>query len=297
MTIELIGDITDEDFHKSFRMTWKEYTEPIQNIVDSLEHNGQCIEHPWICREDFNRTTLPKEQQDRDPYGYFPETKRDPRSVRRFYSSDFYSRVLAYNFLGCPMPLKELFATGVQIVDNGPYEDGLMYVCSRFGEQNIRVLDYGHGMAKTILGLMAIVPRVQVFVACDIRCKVREFLEVMFKKYVHGVDFQFEHKEYSEKWLVSNYGPFHFVNCTNVLEHCHNPEEEIKRIANVMVDGGVLHLGTFFNSCQGKDVTHLEETELYQDTTLWFSKVCDAGFELHGKGKNGVDKLFRKVVL
>lgn len=295
--IKLVGDITDEDFEEFFGMPWRKYTAPIRKIASRLKREGQRVDRPWICRENFNKTTLPKEQQGRDPYGYFPETKRDPKSVRMFYGSDFYSRVLAYDPSAFSRSLKKLFAAGEQLVADGPYKDGLTYVCSRFGEQNIRVLDYGHGMARTIAGLMGIASRAELFVVCDIRCKMREFLEVMFTKYVHNVNFQFEHKEYSEKWLVSNYGPYHFVNCTDVLEHCHNPEDEIKRIANVMVDGGILHLGTFFNSCQGEDVTHLEETEIYQDVPLWHGKVYDAGFELHGKDQNGVEKLFRKIAL
>lgn len=295
MGVELTGEITDQDFHEFFGMTWEEYTAPIRKIVEQLKRDGQRIDRPWVCRDSFNKITLPRDQQSRDPQGYFPETKRDPRSVRMFYGSDFYSRTLMYDPFESSMSIKSLFEEGTKVVVDAPYENGLMHVCSRFGEQNVRVLDYGHSMGRVIAGLMGIAPRVQVFVACDIRCKAREFLESMFKKYVQGTNYVFEHKEYSEKWLVSNHGPFHFVNCTDVLEHCHNPEDEIKRIANVMVDGGIINLGTFFNSCKGEDVTHLEETELYQDTDLWFSKVYGAGFELYGRDMNGVEKLFRKI--
>lgn len=295
MGIELVGDITDEDFKEFFGMSWKQYTAPIRKITNRLKRDGQRVDRPWVCRDSFNKATLPKEQQGRDSHGYFPETKRDPRSVRMFYGSDFYSRALAHDPYESLMSLKELLEEGLKVVAGMPYEDGLIHVCKQFGEQNVSVLDYGHGLGKAIAGLMQIAPRVQAFVACDIQCKARQFLEAMFRKYVRGVNVVFEHKEYTEKWLVSNHGPYHFVNCTDVLEHCHNPEEEIRRIANVMVEGGVLNLGTFFNSCNGEDVTHLEETELYQDTDLWFSKVYGAGFELHGKDANGVEKLFRKI--
>lgn len=296
MGVTFTGDISTEDFNEFFGVSWEEYTAPIQEIEDRLRSRGSRIDRPWLCRDYFNKVTLPEDQRDRDPHGYYPDTKRDPQAVRQFYSSDFYSRVLAYAFLRTDKKLHRMFSHAESRPYAGePQEDALMYACSRFGEQNIQVLDYGCGMANAVVTLTNIVPRARLFIACDIFCKARQFLGAMFAKYVHGVNVQFEYKQYWEDNLVSRCGPFHFVNCTDVLEHCHFPEEEIKRIADVMVVGGVLNLGTFFNSCQGEDVTHLEEVEVYQDTELWFGKVYDAGFELFAKDPRGAEKLFRKV--
>jgi len=89
--------------------------------------------------------------------------------------------------------------------------------------------------------------------------------------------------------------PYHWVISQDVLEHCIDPVAELRMLNKILVPGGFLTLGTFYNSCGGKDPQHLDKHELYQQTDIWFAEVDKCGFRLFEKDERGVEKVWVKV--
>lgn len=81
----------------------------------------------------------------------------------------------------------------------------------------------------------------------------------------------------------------------DVLEHVINPIDQLGQLAAQLRKGGRLLMGTFFDSCQGKDPQHLEEHKRYQDTSVWFGEVEALGLRLCFKDANGVEKVWEKI--
>ena len=90
-------------------------------------------------------------------------------------------------------------------------------------------------------------------------------------------------------------GPYGFVYSSEVLEHVNNPVKALWHISNHMKNGGYLYLSVFFNDCDGNDPSHLVWNNVFQDVSLWYQVMRQLGFELVGRDRAGVAKLFRKI--
>ena len=88
---------------------------------------------------------------------------------------------------------------------------------------------------------------------------------------------------------------YDYVICSEVMEHCFDPVNDLRSIVSSLKIGGIMYLSVFFNCLEGADPTHLHKNCIYQDTALWFEEVKKAGLELIWKCPRGTEKGYRRV--
>jgi len=157
------------------------------------------------------------------------------------------------------------------------------------------MLEHGFGSMRQVLAFMSWYPKATYYLS-DLPGKFRMFLAEMTRKYLPHIDINFD-------WVASDGLPvsytvemFHYINSGEVLEHCPHPCDILWAVGHRLKLNGVLHMSTFFNDCDGEDVSHLLRNNKYQDFDLWLKEgVYPAGLREYGKDPRGVVKLFEKV--
>lgn len=282
------GDICEQDWLDHFGMTQEEYAEPIRVFHESVTpfHDGQPSRND-VIRQVFLDHTNNLQDQDR---------------ATSFYAGDYYQRLLAYEFTA--KTLEQLSKNGRTIGnDQDPFAEamwtGLQDARQRFSAsftgEGLRILEHGFGNAQQVLGFMGRYPRAQ-YTLCDLHGRFRDFLAKMIHKYVRGV------KEVSFLWVGDSGYPelvaenyYHYINSSEIMEHCPDPCATVAILGEMLKQNGVLHMSTFFNDCDGNDVSHLLRNNKYQDYDLWLAEgVHPAGLSVYGQDPRGVDKLFEK---
>ena len=283
MNFEIVGDSTPEDWVKFFGCTREEYTREITEAQARLNTQQESVGRNDIIRDYFNSIATTG------------DGRHTPSAVRRFYESDKFSKLLAFEIpeSGILHAMHGAITGGMANMPGEPLEVSIKMAQERFGP-HLKVLDHGFGNGQTALGIGQHAPG-SLIVLADFYCPTRAFLFELMQKYVKGVHLVVQ-------WITGPYQSrydelcqYDLVNSNEVMEHVPWPETEINRIASCTRMGGYLQLGTFFNSCDGYDPQHLTENDLYQDTNRWFSVVQRAGFQLAARDPRGVEKVFERV--
>lgn len=268
----LIGDVTPEDWEEFLGCTWEEYVEPIAEQCKRLPRTD-------VIRPVFNDKTL-----DQDGW-------RNMEDVVQFYGSDFYSRLLAYEF-----GRQNCFSAALSCMDEqfhgAPMECGLMDAVRMFGD-NILVFEHGFNLAHYTLLMAKRAPK-PLYLLCDVKCDTRRFVMQMLRKYVPDLRFAYIGvRDDGVPEIPKTNQKVNYLVSSEVLEHVPDPVACLRYFRSVMVDSGLMYLSTFFNSMCGQDALHLIEHEGYQQTELWFAQIENAGFKPYKADDNGVMKLWQ----
>jgi len=274
-----LGDVTEADW--AFVLDGVSYDEYVRPVVDRYRQLGPTADRNDAFRDFFNSVG-----------GTVNE--RDLRGVARFYSDwgGIYCRLLAFESIKNGT-LRDLMLSGRDRFTESAHATALQAVKSRFNWPSSRLVALDHGCGPCPIGLFLLSEGFRV-IFHDYCTPNRRVIQLGLRSYL---------PEFADRasflWVgksfVSSEGPYHFAVSTDVLEHVPDPVAELSRIAQSMVPGGILMLGTFFNSCNGHDPSHLDEHARFQDTALWFSEVEKCGFRLYAKDANGCEKVFERV--
>lgn len=279
----LDGDTTAQDWADAFGCTWEEYVQPVVDRRAEMEARGEHMARCRIVAPEFNAILA---------------EGGNPQAVLSFYGSDFYDRVLAQE-LGGPVGLITRLSKHAE--DNvKQFESDAIYatmqqVDKRCGP-DADVLDHGFGIGGTIFRIMRYQPT-WTYVLHDITSPVRKWLAAMVDKYASQISISFDltSSDINSTYDLFTSPKYDFVLSNEVLEHMHDPDEVIRRIARCTKTGGLLYLSTFFNDMDGHDPMHLKENNIYQDEQRWFGVVRAAGFSDFLHDPRGVLKTFERV--
>lgn len=92
-------------------------------------------------------------------------------------------------------------------------------------------------------------------------------------------------------------GTYDYIVCSDVLEHCYDPEHALKQLVSHLKDDGYMFLMTWFDDGKGADPSHLRRnTEKYQDSKYAFGLFNECGLisTTPEKPHNELQHLFRK---
>lgn len=276
----LTGDVTLALWKKVLKVAKKQYQFPVEQRYAELRESGkENIDRDDIFRDVFN-TMCP------------PETYGNPEALKAFYTSDIFSRLLVYEAPDTNM-LRGLIEQGTQMLSY-PEEPAAAVVA--YFEKTLltkgTAIDLGFGSGYMGIGfaLTRLFASVRMY---DFTTPARTLLKTALAQFwtdcpIHVcdlTDFDAQTPPESVDFVISH----------EVLEHTADPEAELVRMRKVMKPGGLLWLSTFFNSCDGKNPSHLTSHDKFQDTELWFSVVKRCGFEHYFSDPRGVPKLFKAV--
>ncbi len=282
--MKLIGDTVAQDWIDHFDVPHDSYVKPIRDAYERLREiqdnpNRNDVLRPLV------RELMRNGGKDTDPL--------EIQGVYDYYQDDLYSRMLAYETQEVDM-LESLIEGGKGY--RAPEAPGvaLDIAIDRFGK-GLRCFEHGVGRGHHALAKMWDHPEAY-FVMSDYRNAYHEFQVKMLTKYVESYEFIWAWVSENSQYISWVDRPkFHYVNSEEVMEHVPNPKGMIQWISDHMVEGGVLHMSTWFNSHGGEDMSHLKENEIYQDGELWFDEVV-AGADIRhiGDDPRGCKKIFEK---
>lgn len=285
------GDICEDDWVEHFGMTQTEYAEPIRIFHAQVPAKvGVQASRNDIVRQSFLDHT---------------DNLKDQDKAASFYARDWYQRLLAYEMGNGT--LEKLSQGGREMGGQDVFQEamwvGVEDARKRFGAsstgEGLRIFEHGFGAARQVLGFMGRYPQAQ-YTLCDLHGAFRDFLAEMIKKYVRGIgDISFHWVDETNGLLdICPLDYYHYINSSEIMEHCPDPVATVGMLGRMLKPNGVLHMSTFFNDCDGNDVTHLLRNNKYQDFNLWLAEgVHPAGLRVYGKDPRGVEKLFEKVAL
>lgn len=277
------GDIRAADWE--YILTGKSYKEYVQPVVDAYataREGAGTLDRNDVLRPAFNRLAG-------KPY------ERIANGVNEFYGNtgEMFARMIAFE-IGEVDCLTNGVGLGLHYWREYEYSLALGMAAARFGWLGLNMLDHGAGrchmsLAASYLGITKVSVR-------DYDIPARRLLQHGMASYSKNM-----YRPYWDLFLdpeepfVVRDGGYNLVISMDVLEHVADPVLELDRIYKAMAPGGILLLGTFFNSCDGKDPQHLDEHAKYQDTQLWASVVSEIGFRVVGRDPRGVEKVYEKV--
>ncbi len=284
-------DITHDDFVKFFGMNYDAYVEPVRlEYAEAVKTLGKTPTRNDLLRHRFNALA-------RDEHELL-----NPRGVREFYCSDFYSRILAYEVCPNEATMNGLLSHIAEQMTEGKrgeaIEDAMKLAEDRFGAERLHILEHGFGTCKSVMWFLAN-GKTPVIDAIDYVLPIRSFMAQMVHKYTYDlgwVNFRWLYPDgrRPEFPLHDDTHYFSLIDSEEVIEHAVNPRGEVHRFGELARDGCILNMSTFFNSCNGDDPQHLLENEKFQDTHLWFDAVYDAGFAATGRDPRGCIKILEK---
>lgn len=276
--VRCVGDVREEDWVDFFGESYEKYTAPIVAGIARIKRETGTYTRNDLLRPFFNEITKKA------------DGSRDAQGIKDFYASQTLSRLLAYE-LGHRDWIKNALGGLIGGWEREPKQVAMTAALSFFDEP-LRVLEHGFGNGVYLLGFFAQHPEGKYF-AVDYKCKTREFVIAMLRKYLR--------MDVTPIWLTTdsieryeNFGPYHLVNSCEVMEHIPEPVAEVQRIASCIVPGGLLTMSTFFNSCNGQDPQHLECNDLFQDSQMWFDHVRAAGLIPYMNDPRGILKVWLK---
>jgi len=264
--------------------TRQEYSLPVKQRIDELREQGKFNDRNDILRDGFN---------------LFCRTSAGtliPTNVARWYSEDLYSRVLAYE-LGSA-EIDNLVEAGFKILDT---EEPLAVSVREVAEKTngvFSVLEHGCCFGKASMAMAIRYPKAEV-VAYDIYNNVHYAVNMAYMSWCSvnkKSNAHFNYVKPSKDSIISSIASetFDLIISEDVLEHIADPVREINKLGEIAKPEALLSLSTFFNSCEGKDPSHLEEHALFQELSLWFAKVRYAGWIPYRNDPRGCLKVFKK---
>lgn len=271
----LTGDTTDEDWKNVLGLSWEEYVQPIRE---------KYVRHPNYDRNDMFRPHFNR---------MAPLGDRTQKMVEDFYTCDFWCRLLAFE---CPRDglLKNIIDqyTEPQSQAEAPLtglEMALRGVDT--SKTPFKVLDHGCGRGEFTLAALWLHPDLH-FVCCDFATPARVVLANSIAKYMPWANVTFCWKGQQD---YRDFGPFDYINSSEVLEHCWDPELEASYLWEAARHDALMHLSTFFNDCGGHNPSHLREHHQFQDVALWLGRLKNLGWKVAGHDPRGIAKIFRKT--
>lgn len=279
--VGLTGDLTKEDFEEVVGEPFESYVRP---VIERYEALGPGKDRNDLFRDYFNSVA--------GGVG-----ARMVGGIDTFYSDPdgLFCRLCAYEVFTSGGTLLNLVRAGQAVFTNEEYMQAYRMAESRF--EQVYMLD--HGCGPMHMGL---------YCASSLGAKVAmyDYDTPMRRVVMHGVR-KYATDELNERLVFVpvapsepapsfvGFKPYNFAISMDVLEHIVTPVAELQHIRNSMRHGGILLLGTFFNSCNGHDPSHLDEHEAFQDTRLWFQIVEGVGFKLVGCDPRGCEKIFERL--
>lgn len=275
----MVKDGGEQVWREVLRMPWEDYVDSVVKIAKrnpAGEYDRNYVLRPW-----FNTVVRPDGREIL------------PRGLDNFYSNPdgLYCRVMAYE-TGRDDIIQNLLKKSEFWLGLPEYKCIVSHLLA-VEDEAPRVLDHGCGLCHTSLGLLK--KRIDVTMY-DYDIPSRRAVIKSVGLYGHNYGMYPEQLRFIHAGVhgVDEAGSFHAVISQDVLEHLPHPDIEVKKFNRMLRPGGLLLMGTFFNSCNGQDPQHLFENDKYQDTDLWFNVVAEAGFEPYLKDVNGVLKVWRK---
>lgn len=272
----LTGDITVDDWNAVLipecGMDLDAYVRPVREFY---------ARHPGADRNDWVRD-------------FFLKTvgqtgHRTQARVEAFYRSDPYCRLLAHEWCGANIlqGLLDGYTTPESLAE-APFV-GAARVAAELGRP-FRVLDFGCSRGDIGFVIAWLHPQAEVVLA-DFWTPPRRVLANGMSKYAPWLGLTFLDLQRDDIRAIP---AFDYVNCREVLEHCFDPLEVVRRLYDSMRPGALAHISTWFDSGGGHDVQHLDEHAKYRDVPLWFAELASVGLVPCGTDPRGVVKLFRK---
>lgn len=282
----LKADTTREDWLKVTGRTRDEYLKPIADKYDEVRRYKEATDEDDLTRDYFLKLARSNNTI---------EGNLIPEGVSDYYSSDWFGMTQAW---GLPEDnlLSVLMHSGAEQIKGNDALNAAFHRVDTDCHGKMRFLEHGCGAGRVALGALALAPQAYVTMV-DFPNSFRRLLRHCAKKFLSDYAIRVLHigEDADYDFPVPNYVPYDFVISNEVLEHCIDPVNEVRRIASCMRDGGLFYCSTFFNDCNGKNPTHLREHHQYQDSELWFSAVENCGFIRELYDGNGVLKVFRRV--
>lgn len=277
----LLGDTDAKDWKAALGVSKSIYEQEIADSYAELAKTGKPFDRDDIQRDTFNAMVPP------DKYG-------DPKALEAFYTSELFSKLLVYEAPENDL-LQSIIQSGIQAAtqEGEPLGVALQWLRQEFGEE-ICAIDNGFGSGYLGLGISAQMPKAHVRML-DFPTPPRVVLAKALEKYWPGHDVKIEKVGDPTNALLLSESSVHFIISHEVLEHTADPIAELAVMRRALVKGGLLWLSTFFNSCEGKNPSHLTSHDHFQDCDLWFSEVRKAGFAHFYADPRGVPKLFVAV--
>lgn len=260
--------------------TWESYVDTVVKLYEYERSKKEIVDRNDILRPWFNTLCRP------DGVNLTPE------GLSKFYSmrDGLYCRMLAYE-MGKEEILKCREHVAKYLFEQQEYQFVISH--AKRSDGPTYALDHGAGMCHTSLGLLGVGFNVTVY---DYDTPHKQAFLKALGKYGKDRGYVVEAIRFYDaaKYRVDECGQFDLIISQDVLEHVENPVDEVTRLHRALREGGLLLMGTFFNSCNGHDPQHLCEHDRFQDTSLWFSTVESIGLTPIFQDKNGVNKVWRK---
>lgn len=277
--IYLERDVTPKDWIDFFGCEYDLYIAPIVQRKVDLLNRGERAERCDILRGFFHAHFTELDLEDEVLQG----------NLNAFYSSEIFARMLAY----------EASETGtlsaLMLHDDALNSDEAHWSCARevFQRANgnpVSVFDHGAGDLHYSITLASVYPNAYVD-AYDVDNPFRVFIKAMLAKYAPEVSQRVCHT--SPKYRPTPPDSYHLINSREVMEHLVDPLKELDFLSCIAARGCIMHISTFFNSCDGQDPQHLERHNKYQDSELWFDEIRSRGWVDHADDPRGCLKVFQ----
>lgn len=270
---DLDCDISEDDWIDVLGCSFDEYVEPIKQKYLSLPQGSDRND---ILRETFNNMAGSIEN-------------RNIEGIKNFYSCDLYSRLSAYE-----MPKENVLTLYGNSYDILNSEEANCKAIREVAEKTDGVFsffDHGFDKGHFALSVAATYPKSSV-IMYDIYSPTRQVIKNAINKYLQGYNVKII---WANEVDIIDCGIFDVVNSQEVLEHIYDPVNEVIKISNIIVKGGLFHMSTFFDSNNGRDPAHLDENKKFQNSELWFQEVEKCGFKRYGYDPRGHLKIFKRI--
>lgn len=273
----LTGDTDSFTWVKVLGVSKKEYEAEIEASYVKLRETGLPHDRDDIQRDTFNRM-VPAED-----YG-------NPLALKRFYTSELFAKLLVHEAPENNL-LQDLIGNGERMLaaKGEPAGIALDYLQLMCRDKSCVIVDNGFGSGYMGLGFANALKDARVFML-DFMTPARNVLHNALHDYWPGKNVFVQSVD--DRNILSELGVVDLMISHEVLEHTAHPVEELHRMRSSLKKGGLLWLSTFFNSCNGKNPSHLTSHDKYQDCDMWFEEVAKSGFAQFATDPRGVPKLF-----
>ena len=295
---ERLGDYTAEDWERFLPCSYDEYVAPVKEMLAELR-KGEPLHPGYPDRDALLRPTF----NDLVP----PCGERSQAAVDKYYLSDWYQRVLAFETerQGGLSVMEGKLLRAWQDHRDEPIFVGAEDIGTETGGK-FKMLDHGFGSGLNTYTVMGMYPEAEYFIIDFPSPSSKLFVWAMseflpsYKITPIWAPFEGAFDEVSpcnmEEEEIKGYkNPFDFVVSHEVLEHCFDPIGEAQRLSDASHTGSILFISVFFNSICGKNPSHLDEHIKFQDWVLWFFELEQMGLYPFKNDPRGVCKLFKKV--
>lgn len=275
--IYLERDVTPRNWFGFFGCEYDLYIAPITQRKVDLINAGQRAERCDILRDFFLQIC-----------GRDDEITED--KLTEFYSSEFFAQMLAYEASEYDTLSKLLRHNDALNSDESQWA-AARDVFQRANGNRVNVLDHGAGDLHYAITLASVYQTAYVD-AYDVPNRFRTFILAMLRKYAPELSSRV-FRVYPSSTALLPYEKYNLINSCEVMEHLLDPLKELDFLTRVAANNCIMHMSTFFNSCDGQDPQHLERHNKYQDSELWFDELRKRGWIDYATDPRGCLKVFQ----